>query len=115
MAISKDERIKKARKYADSYSPISSDFVSELNFLQRNVYVDGFLQGFEVAGGGMEVTTEQAIVRMKNAEREASLAEFIRKRFADVLDLPKHASWEHIWEVTRSLKGVAARSRSDQF
>lgn len=100
--LSRDEKIDKARKYADGYTPSPDQLISEIQSDRRKTYIAGFLQGMECAGGSLDIPSEEVLKRLEKAEQAAELADFIRRRFADVVFVPDSASWEHIWEKVRS-------------
>jgi len=102
--LTRDQKIEKANKYVESYGISTSSISGEIHGHVKEAYVNGFLQGMEVCGGGLDVASEELLRRLKKAEQSAELADFIKGRFSDILELPKTASWEHVWEVTKSLK-----------
>lgn len=100
--LSRDEKIKKARKYATGYALSPDKLILEIESDRQKTYIAGFLQGMECAGGSLDIPSEELLERLNKAEQAASTAEFIRGRFADVVFVPNSASWEHIWEKVRS-------------
>ena len=109
MSLTKQQKIEKATKYANTYSPSDDHLRLSIQADRHSVFIAGFLQGFECAGGThADIPSEELIKRSKNAERHAEQAEFIRRRFADIVPGLTSASWEDIWERVREAVGDKA-------